>query len=77
MKELGLLTPSGCSLPKGGKALRVVGIDLGTTNSTIAEIQWDPRKPHDLAVRCLEVDQPTNAGVYTDTLVPSIVAITP
>lgn len=75
MKELNLLTPSGCSIPKGAKPLRVLGIDLGTTNSTIAEIRWDSAKPGDLDLRCLEVDQPTNAGVYTNTLVPSIVAI--
>jgi molecular chaperone DnaK (HSP70)/Tfp pilus assembly protein PilF len=53
----------------------VLGIDLGTTNSTITEICWEPQNPNDIALRCLEVDQPTSAGVYTNTLVPSVVAI--
>ena len=75
MSELSLLEPLGCSLPKDGKRVRVIGIDLGTTNSTISEIWWDPQNPQDLRLRCLEVDQPTNAGVYTNTLVPSVVAI--
>jgi molecular chaperone DnaK (HSP70) len=53
---------------------RVVGIDLGTTNSTIAEILWrvGEKVPE---VRCLEVEQPTRQGPYTDTLVPSVVAL--
>src|SRR4051812_20332831 len=75
MNELSLLTPSGGSVGKDAKTLRVLGIDLGTTTSTIAEIRWDPERPEDLALRCLEVDQPTNAGVYTNALVPSVVAI--
>ena len=75
MNELTLLTPPGCSVPTDAKSVRVLGIDLGTTNSTIAEIRWEPEHPGDLALRCLEVDQPTNAGVYTNPLVPSVVAI--
>jgi molecular chaperone DnaK (HSP70) len=75
MNELSLLTPLGCTIGKDAKALRVIGIDLGTTNSTIAEIRWEPQRPHDFALRCLEVDQPTSAGVYTNTIVPSVVAI--
>ena len=75
MSKLSLLTPTGCRIRKDAQPLRVLGIDLGTTNSTVAEICWEPGKPHDLALRCLEVDQPTSAGVYTNTLVPSVVAI--
>ena len=54
--------------------LRAVGIDLGTTNSTIAEARWEPdgARPK---VRCVEVEQPTLEGTYTHVLVPSVVAI--
>jgi molecular chaperone DnaK len=53
--------------------LRVIGIDLGTTNSTIAEVRWEPDGP--MKVRCVEVDQPTHEGTYTHVLFPSVVAI--
>jgi molecular chaperone DnaK len=53
--------------------LRVVGIDLGTTNSTIAEVRWEPGGS--MQVRCVEVDQPTHEGTYTHVLFPSVVAI--
>jgi molecular chaperone DnaK len=53
--------------------LRVVGIDLGTTNSTIAEVRWEPGGA--VKVRCVEVDQPTQEGTYTHVLFPSVVAI--
>lgn len=54
--------------------LRVIGIDLGTTNSTVAELQWNP--DNDLPdVRCIEVDQPTAQGRYTHVLVPSMLAL--
>lgn len=73
--QLAILRPEGaalCSLPQ---PVRVLGIDLGTTNSTAAEIVWHPGKSHEIAVRCLEIDQPTASGVYTHLLVPSAVAI--
>ena len=53
--------------------LRVVGIDLGTTNSTIAEVRWEPGGA--VKVRCVEVDQATLEGTYTHVLFPSVVAI--
>ncbi len=46
--------------------LRVVGIDLGTTNSTIAEVHWEPGGP--VTLRCVEVEQPTLEGAYTHVL---------
>lgn len=73
--SLELITPHGASPTLATEAVRVIGIDLGTTSSTIAEIHWDPAKPQGFTLRCLEVDQPTTAGVYTNTLVPSVVAI--
>ncbi len=55
-----------------GRARRVLGIDLGTTNSTVAEATADGGAP---AVRCVEVEQPTEAGAYTHVLLPSVVAL--
>jgi len=57
------------------KPVRVLGIDLGTTNSTVAEILWDPSRPDDMTARCLEVQQHTREGTYTNVLVPSVVAL--
>ena len=66
---------------KSGR-IRAIGIDLGTTNSAVSEIVWDPavgastaspetaRVPG-LQIRTLEIEQPTREGVYTSTLVPS------
>jgi len=36
---------------------RTIGIDLGTTNSAVAEAVFDPKNPHDIKVRSLAVDQ--------------------
>ena len=56
------------------KPLRVWGIDLGTTNSTVSEITWTPGDP---IPKChpLELEQTTTEGVYTSPLVPSVVAV--
>lgn len=54
---------------------RCYGIDLGTTNSTVAEIVCQPGgKP---SCRILEIDQTTQQGQYTSPLIPSVVAILP
>jgi molecular chaperone DnaK (HSP70) len=74
MKAIDLLRPEGCSAELPTRPMRVLGIDLGTTNSTVAEIVWQPSQT-DVAVRCLEVDQETLSGTYTHLLVPSAVAI--
>lgn len=54
--------------------VRAYGIDLGTTNSSVAEARWTPgEKP---ICRVLEMDQPLwPAGTMTSPLVPSVVAI--
>ena len=52
---------------------RVLGIDLGTTNSTVTEILFDPAESP--ATRCLEIEQYTTDGNYIHTLVPSAVAL--
>ncbi len=60
---------------KISKEIRVLGIDLGTTNSTVAEVVWKPSKSP--ACKTLEIDQPTREGIYTSPIVPSVVAILP
>jgi len=55
------------------RRVKVLGIDLGTTNSTVSQIV---AMPDDTPLaKTLEVDQPTLQGLYTHTLVPSFVAI--
>lgn len=58
---------------KAQRDLRVLGIDLGTTNSTVTEIRA-ARDSHPEA-RTLELDQPTTDGIFTSPLVPSVVAL--
>ncbi len=70
---LAVLNPSGQAPQKVPAPIRVVGIDLGTTNSTVAEIVWRPNE--DLKVRCLEIDQETALGLYTHNPIPSAVAL--
>lgn len=72
--SLALLKPEGCTLDVPPQPVRALGIDLGTTNSTVAEIVWQPSQK-EIKVRCLEVDQETLFGTYTHLLVPSAVAI--
>lgn len=68
-----LFSRSDLQSPK--KPIRVIGIDLGTTNSILAEIIWKPDKSTHLLARCIEVEQTTLEGIYTHILVPSMVAI--
>src|SRR3972149_5083448 len=56
------------------KPLRVVGIDLGTTNSTIAEVRWEPGRAAP-RVRCVEGEQATLEGTSPHVLFRSVVAI--
>ncbi|MHB1042632.1 MAG: Hsp70 family protein [Eubacteriales bacterium] len=65
----------GVSVLQITKALCVLGIDLGTTNSTIAEVFWEPGNTEPVKARCLEVEQFTYEGPYTHVLIPSVVAI--
>lgn len=58
-----------------GKTFRVLGIDLGTTNSTVSECVWEVGDSQPPQARILEVVQPTLEGEYTHVLVPSVVAI--
>lgn len=61
--------------PTPAESIRVVGIDLGTTNSSVSEVVWFRSEDQACAPRCLNVDQPTTQGRYTHVLVPSVVAL--
>ena len=61
--------------PKSQRKATALGIDLGTTNSLIAEATWDADTQRPV-VRCIEVKQATaSSGIYTHILIPSIVAL--
>lgn len=61
---------------RADRPLRVVGIDLGTTNSTITEIVWDPASPQQPLPTVIDVPQLSHKGnVITSDVVPSVVAI--
>ena len=75
MEALELLRRTEGPLTQPRKPLRVIGIDLGTTNSTVAEILWLPGQTDPPVVRCLSIDQATTQGRYTHVLVPSVVAL--
>jgi molecular chaperone DnaK len=61
------------SSPK--KEIRVLGIDLGTTNSSVSEIIYHPDQNEPPTVNCLEIDQDTLDGLYTHIMIPSFVAV--
>jgi molecular chaperone DnaK len=70
-----ILRPETGELKLPDRPLRVMGIDLGTTNSTAAEIVWHPDHGAPGSARCLEVEQATLEGTSIHVLVPSVVAI--
>jgi molecular chaperone DnaK len=70
-----LIFPEGIPNKKSKKPVRVLGIDLGTTNSTVAEVIYDPTSKSDISVRCLAVEQQTENRSHWNPLVPSVVAI--
>lgn len=69
-----LLQSRGVTEPPS-KNIRVIGIDLGTTNSTVSEILWKAGQPAPEPVRTLDIDQETPSGRHTSTMVPSIVCV--
>src|SRR5919201_1147862 len=74
-RSLAPFAPPNASLVVPRRPIRVFGIDLGTTNSTAAEVFWTPNRTDPVRARCLEIDQKTGEGLYTHVLVPSIVAV--
>jgi molecular chaperone DnaK (HSP70) len=75
MNALELITTTKEDPKKFKKPIRVIGIDLGTTNSTVAEIVYDPSSKADISIRCLAVEQPTDNRSHWNPLVPSVVAL--
>ena len=56
---------------------RVIGIDLGTTNSTVAQVRLPlpESSSAEFACECVPLEQATQMGPFTGALVPSVVAI--
>ncbi|MCX7771099.1 MAG: Hsp70 family protein [Proteobacteria bacterium] len=75
MNNIQLALPEMKNISSIDKPFRVIGIDLGTTNSSVAEIIFDNKNPSVLKPRCLEIEQETNTGIYVNVIVPSVVAI--
>ena len=67
-----LAKASAASPPK-----RVLGIDLGTTNSTVAQVQLplDPAGSPELLCECISIEQMTHSGPFYGSLIPSVVAL--
>ena len=61
-------------VPASRRPLRVIGIDLGTTNSAVAEILVPASGADMPKARCLDIEQPTRQGPEFNTLVPSVLA---
>lgn len=72
--DLSLILPLSQVPRTPSRPVRVIGIDLGTTNSTVTELIYVPGEDPPKAL-CIEVEQPTLQGIYTHHLVPSVVAI--
>lgn len=75
MSDITVIFPKGRQIGRTNKQVRVIGIDLGTTNSTVAEIVCNPREDTPVIARCIEVEQNTLDGQYTNVLIPSVVAL--
>ena len=61
----------------GSAPKRVLGIDLDTTNSTVAQVQLplDPAGSPELLCECISIEQMTHSGPFFGSLVPSVVAV--
>ncbi len=70
-----LVNPNGMENCVVEHPIRVLGIDLGTTNSTVAEIVFDPAQPEQTLNQCLPLEQPTSTRSHWNPIVPSCVAL--
>lgn len=75
MDPLQLLNPGGHQLAAIPEPIRVLGIDLGTTNSVAAEVLWSPADTQSFNAQAIEIDQDTLSGAFTSSRVPSVVAL--
>lgn len=55
--------------------IHAYGIDLGTTNSTLAEVLADAEQTDWPVAQAVEIEQPTLAGPIISAVVPSMVAV--
>ena len=74
MYDLSLVTNELRLNDVGKSAFRVLGIDLGTTNSAAAEVVVHPSKST-IDVISIEIEQETLSGTFYNDLVPSVVAL--
>lgn len=75
-KVADLMLHGNASLPEAVPLpVRVLGIDLGTTNSSVAEVVWSYGREGPPVAECIEIEQPTDTGPYIHVLVPSVVAL--
>ena len=69
-----LTTTAETQIPEPSRPLRVIGIDLGTTNSAVAEILVPAELAGPPEVRCVDIEQPTRQGPQFHAIVPSVLA---
>ena len=70
-----LATSAATQVPVSTRPVRAIGIDLGTTNSAVAEVLVTPDTLGTPVARCIDVAQQTSMGPQLHTLVPSVVAV--
>lgn len=75
MKSVSIFQAKTKSIRPLNNKIRALGIDLGTTNSTVAEVVLDKGTTKLPPSRCLEIEQYTIDGEHTHLLVPSVVAL--
>jgi molecular chaperone DnaK len=75
MSVLDLIQHNSSQLEMFSEPMRVIGIDLGTTNSTVTEVTFDPAQGTASDIRCIAVEQQTTGRSWWSPLVPSIVAL--
>ena len=61
MSALDLIPVDTKDFKRFSKQVRAIGIDLGTTNSTVAEIIYNPSRKEAAEIRCLAVEQQTSS----------------
>jgi molecular chaperone DnaK (HSP70) len=60
---------------EASKPIRIIAIDLGTTNCVVTDCTWDP-KDDEPKLEVLEIDQELiSGGTITKQLIPSVVAV--
>lgn len=75
MSSVDLISVDQKKFKRFSKPVRALGIDLGTTNSTVAEIIYNPSRKEAAEIRCLAVEQQTGGRSWWNPLVPSVVAL--